>query len=145
MSEVAMKVIAANGSGWRPIPLPLKVLFVVFALWMVGSVINLPNLYENGMPVFGTFVYGMNAAILPLFLDFIGPGTFLFALWGRKRWAALWAFAYNGIFILNNTVAFFALREELGVPQILGPTVASLVFVAVIFWKRNYFERAPQS
>ena len=112
---------------------------------MAGSVINLPNLYENGMPVFGTFVYGMNAAILPLFLDFIGPGTFLFALWSRKRWAALWAFAYNGIFILNNTVAFFAVREELGVPQILGPTVASLVFVAVIFWKRNYFEQAPQS
>lgn len=145
MSETAMEEVAADGNGWRPIPLPLKILFVVFVLWMLGAVMNLPNLYENGMPVFGTFVYGMNAAILPLFLDFIGPATFLFALWSRKPWAAFWAFAYNGIFILNNTVAFFTVREELGVPQIVGPTIASLVFVAVIFWKRNYFKQAPKS
>jgi len=145
MSKMAMKEISTNGSGWRPIPLPLKILFVVFVLWMVGAVMNLPNLYENGMPVFGTFVYGIRAAILPLFLDFIGPGTFLFALWNRKPWAAFWAFAYNGIFILNNTIAFFTLRDELGVPQILGPSIASLVFVAVIFWKRDYFSQAPQS
>ncbi len=67
--------------------------------------------------------------------------TFMFALWNRKSWAAKWAFAYIGIFILNNTVALFAVREELGLPQILVPTIASLIFLAVIFWKRNYFKR----
>lgn len=145
MSVTSMEEIAANGNGWKPIPLPLKILFVVLILWMVGSVMNLPNLYANGMPLFGTIVYGVNAAILPLLLDIIGPGTFLFALWNRKPWAALWAFAYNGIFILNNTVAFLTVKEELGVPQILIPTIASLVFLAVIFWKRNYFKQAPQT
>ena len=143
MSETAMEEIARNGNGWRPIPLPLKILFVVLVLWMVGALMNLPNLYENGMPVFGTFVYGMNAAILPLRVDFIGPGTFLFALWNRKPWAAFWAFAYNGVFILNNTVAFFTVKEELGLPQILVPTMASLVFLAVIFWRRDYFKQTP--
>lgn len=142
MSESVEDTVASQ-NGWKPIPLALKVLFVLFVLWMVGAVMNLPNLYENGMPVFGTFVYGINAAMMPLFLDFIGPGIFLFALWTRKPWAALWAFAYNGIFILNNTVAFFTLREALGLPQILVPTIASLVFVAVIFSKRRYFEPTP--
>ena len=143
MNETGMEEIAKKETGWKPIPLPLKILFVVFVIWMVGAVMNLPNLYENGMPVFGTFVYGMNAAILPLLVDFIGPGTFLFALWNRKAWAPYWAFAYNGAFILNNTVAFFTVREELGSPQILVPTIASLTFLAVIFWKRGYFKQIP--
>ena len=142
MSET-MEETVAKEKGWKPIPLPLKVLFVVFILWLVGSAMNLPNLFENGLPLFGNFVYGMTAALIVLLLDIIGPVTFLFALWNRKSWAAIWAFAYIGIFILNNTVALFTVREELGLPQLLVPTIASLVFLAVIFWKRNYFERTP--
>ena len=129
--------------GWKPIPLPLKILFVVFILWLVGSVMNLPNLFENGLPLFGKFVYGMTAALIVLLLDIIGPVTFLFALWNRKSWAPIWAFAYIGIFILNSTVALFTVREELGLPQLLVPTIASFIFLAVIFWKRNYFKQTP--
>ena len=128
-------------TGWKPIPLALKILAVVFVLWSVGAVMNLPNLQENGLPLFGTFIYGMSATLVVLLLDIIGPITFLFALWSRKSWAPTWAFAYIGLFVLNSTVAFFTVREELGLPQILGPTVASLVFLAIIFWKRDYFAK----
>ncbi len=137
------KEIAKKEIGWKPMPLPLKILFVVFVLWLVGSVINLPNLFENGLPLFGNFVYGMTAALIVLLLDIIGPVTFLFALWNRKSWAPIWAFAYIGIFILNSTVALFTVREELGLPQLLVPTIASFIFLAVIFWKRNYFKQTP--
>ena len=126
-------------TGWKPIPLALKILAVVFVLWSVGAVMNLPNLQENGLPLFGTFIYGMSATLVVLLLDIIGPITFLFALWNRKSWAAIWAFAYIGLFVLNSTVALFTVREEFGLPQILGPTVASLIFLAIIFWKRDYF------
>ena len=143
MSEITTEKIAKKEIGWKPIPLPLKILFVVFILWLVGSVMNLPNLFENGLPLFGNFVYGMTAALIVLLLDIIGPATFLFALWNRKSWAAKWAFAYIGIFILNSTVALFTVREELGLPQLLVPTIASLIFLAVIFWKRNYFKQIP--
>ena len=128
-------------TGWKPIPLALKILAVVFVLWSVGAVMNLPNLQENGLPLFGTFIYGMSATLVVLLLDIIGPITFLFALWNRKSWAAIWAFAYIGLFVLNSTVALFTVREEFGLPQILGPTVASLVFLAIIFWKRDYFAK----
>ncbi|MCP4980942.1 MAG: hypothetical protein GY935_10660 [Gammaproteobacteria bacterium] len=142
MSETLEETIAKE-KGWKPIPLPLKILFVVFILWLVGSVVNLPNLFENGLPLFGNFVYGMTAALVVLLLDIIGPVTFLYALWNRKSWTAKWAFAYIGIFILNSTVALFTVREKLGLPQILVPTIASLIFLAVIFWKRNYFKQTP--
>ena len=125
--------------GWKPIPLPLKILFVVFILWFVGALMNLPNLLENGLPLFGGFVYGSTAFLVVMMLDIVGPLTFLFALWNRKSWGAKWAFAYIGFFILNSVIAFFTVREQLGVPQIVGPTITSSVFLAVIYWKREYF------
>ena len=51
-------------TGWKPIPLALKILAVVFVLWSVGAVMNLPNLQENGLPLFGTFIYGMSATLV---------------------------------------------------------------------------------
>lgn len=138
-----MTAISNDANGWSPMPLALKSLSVVMVFWAVGSVMNLPNLMENGLPLFGRFVYGGAAFGVVLLLDIIGPLVFLFALWTRKPWAAKWAFAYLGIFILNGVFAFFTVREQLGVPQILVPTVASGVFFAIIYWKRSYF--APTS
>ena len=82
-------------------------------------------------------------AVLPLviYVDVMGPLVFLFALWTRKSWGVKWALVYNGLFIINNTIAFFALREVLGLPQILVPTLVSVIFLAVIFWKRAYFAK----
>jgi len=135
-----MEKSATEDTGWKPIPLPLKILSVVFILWIVGAVMNLPNLMENGLPLFGNFIYGLSAASVALLLDFLGPMIFLFALWNRKTWAVIWASAYIGFFVLNNTVALFTVRAELGLPQILVPTLVSLTFIAVIFWKRDYFK-----
>lgn len=126
-------------TGWQPIPLPLKILSVVFLLWAIGAVLNLPNLVSNGMPVMGVFIYGPTAALLPIILDFIGPGAFLFALWHRKMWAPMCAGTYIGLFIVNNLVALFTVREVLGLPAILGPTAVAVLFLAVIYWQRHYF------
>ncbi|MBL4756918.1 MAG: hypothetical protein JKY32_04565 [Rhizobiales bacterium] len=142
MSE-AIETRATNNNGWKPIPLPLKILFVVFILWLVGAVINLPNLVENGLPLFGNFVFGKFAAVIVLFLDILGPMLFLFGLWTRRSWAPKWAFAYIGFFILNNTVALFTVSAKIGIPQIIAPTVAALIFLAVIYWKRSYFNQTP--
>lgn len=126
-------------NGWKPIPLSLKILFVVFILWAIGAVLNAPNLFESGLPLLGVFIYGVPAILVVLLLDIIGPLVFLIALWSRKVWAAKWAFLYIGIFILNGVVAFFTVREVLGLPQILIPTIASIIFFIVIYRERNYF------
>lgn len=133
-----MDEIAREDKGWKPFPLPLKILAGVLVLWAVGSVMNMPNLFENGLPVLGVFIYGFAALLVVLLLDIIGPLTFLYALWNRKSWAAKWAYTYIGIFILNGAVAFFTVREQLGLPQIVVPVVASMIFLAVIYWKRDY-------
>ena len=134
------KPMKKKQTGWRPIPLALKVLFVVFILWSVGAIFDLPNLYELGLPLFGTFVYGIMASLVVLLLDIIGPIGFLYALWNRKSWGVVWALSYISIFILNSIVALITVREQLGFPQILAPTIISIIFVIVIYAKRNYFK-----
>lgn len=137
MSEVP--TIEPGRTGWKPIPLPLKILFVVYILWMLGTVMNLPNLYENGLPLFGTFIDGIAAVLFAVLLDFVGPVVFLVGLWQRKSWAPWWALGYLGVFILNTGVALVMVSHVLGVPQILIPLVVSAAFLAVIFWKKDYF------
>lgn len=127
-------------TGWRPMPLALKVLFCVMLLWSLGSVMNLPNLMANGLPLFGVFVSGIAAFLLVLLLDLIGPLVFLVGLWTRKPWAPSWAFTYIGVFVVNALVALVTVREQLGLMQILIPLSASLIFAAVIYWKRDYFD-----
>ena len=126
--------------GWKPIPLSLKILFVLFVLWVFGSVMAISERYDSGLPFFGMYLYGNAAAIIVLFLDVISPLTFLFALWNRKPWGPLVAFSYIGIFVLNGIVAFFTVREQLGIPQILIPTLVSTVFFAVIYRSKSYFK-----
>jgi hypothetical protein len=135
-----MKEIMGRKKGWKPVPLSLKILFVIFILWSVGSVLNAPNLYESGLPLFGVFVHGVTAILVVLLLDIVGPMTFLYALWNRKSWATVWALSYISVFILNSIVAFFTVREQLGLMQILIPTIASVIFFIVIYKKRIYFK-----
>ena len=126
--------------GWKPIPLSLKIIFVVFILWSIGSILNLSNIYESGIPFLGVFVYGMVASFIAVLLDIVAPITFLFALWNRKSWAASFALSYIAFFIINGTVAFFTVRNQLGLPQILIPTITNIIFFVVIYQKRSYFK-----
>lgn len=134
-----MKESMGIENGWKPIPLSLKILFVVFVLWSIGSVLNISNRYELGLPFFGVFVYGIVASLIVLLLDVVAPITFLFALWNRKSWAVSFALSYIIVFILNSTVAFITVRGQLGLPQILIPLVANVIFLIVIYRARGYF------
>lgn len=100
---------------------------------------NLTNLMQNGLPVLGTFVFGIGALLVVLFLDFIGPLVFFYALWNSRPWGVSWAFFYIGLFVLNGIVALFTVSSQIGLVQILVPNLVSLVFLAAIFWKRSYF------
>lgn len=125
--------------GWKPIPLSLKVLFVVFVLWAVGSIFAIPARYELGLPFFGVFVKGIIASFIVLLLDVVAPFAFLFALWNRKAWGPSFAFIYIMIFILNSIIALLTVREVLGFMPIFIPLLFNIAFVAVIYRSKNYF------
>jgi hypothetical protein len=126
-------------NGWKPIPLSLKILFGLLVLWTVGSVMGISTRFEQGLPFFGMFVYGMTASLIVLILDIIGPIAFLYGLWTRKRWAVPVAITYMGIFILNSVVALFTVREQLGLLPILIPALFNVGFIIVLYTKKGYF------
>ena len=126
--------------GWKPIPLSLKIIFVLFVLWSIGSVFAIPTRYELGLPFLGVFVYGLFASLIVLLLDVVAPTTFLFALWNRKSWAASFALSYIAVFIFNSVVAIFTVRAQLGLIPILIPLVANVIFLIVIYRTRSYFK-----
>ncbi len=129
-----------NENGWKPIPLSLKIIFVIFVLWTIGSGLGVSTRFESGLPFFGVFVHGFIAVLIVLMLDIIAPLTFLFALWNRKSWAARFALSYIGIFILNSIVAIYTFKVELGMVQILIPLIANILFFIVIYKERRYFD-----
>lgn len=126
--------------GWKPLPLALKIIFVVFVIWIIGAVSGIPARYESGIPFFGFFVRGATAVVIVSLLDILAPAVFLGAMVLRKAWAPFFALAFIAIFVLNGVAAFFTVREQLGIMPILIPTLVEAVFAAVIVWKRNYFK-----
>lgn len=127
-------------TGWKPIPLPLKVGAILMALWMLGSAMNAANLMQNGLPFLGGFVFGTTALIIVLVLDFVGPLGFFYALWNRLAWGPKWAAVFTGFFILNSLIAVATLSGELGAGPIMVPIVVYAILLGIILWKRAYFQ-----
>lgn len=128
-------------TGFKSLPLSLKILFVVLIIWAIGSLTAMPMRYADGLPLFGVFVYGLSAVIVLVILDLIAPIMFLVGIWKRKTWAPKLGITYNAIFIANSIVALFVFREQLGFFPILVPTIVSSIFLIVIYLQRGYCKK----
>lgn len=129
----------AEKTGWKPIPLLLKIVFGLSLLWVVGTFFAIQQRFELGVPLFGVFVYGILAVVIVFLIDILGPISFLYAMWNRKSWGPRVAFIYMGFFIINSLVAFVTTPDQLGGPAILVPAVVDVILLLVIYNKRSYF------
>ncbi len=134
-----MKEFMGNGKGWKPIPLSLKILTGVFIFWSVMTLFTIKFAYDVGYPLFGIIFDGILGFIIAFLLVFLAPLIFIYALWNRYSWGAKFALAYIGFFVINNIIALVLLQEQIGLPQILLPLIANIIFFIVIYKKRSYF------
>ena len=134
-------ILGAAMTGWRPLPLLLKVLFVMLVLWVAMSVMVLVTMPEREIAFLGLLLSGTAGALVVIVLDVLCPLAFLVAAWRRLGWGAAFGIFYNGVFILNNLIALLLFREKFG-NGIWFPLVASLIFVGIIVRERRYFRRA---
>ncbi|MBT3407559.1 hypothetical protein HOK68_01225 [Candidatus Woesearchaeota archaeon] len=126
--------------GWKPIPISLKIIFVLFILWIFGSIMSISMRYELGLPFFGNYISGFIAALIVFLLDILGPILFLYGLWNRKSWTNMIAYIFISIFVLNSVFALIYFRELLGIMPIVIPALVYLVFMIIINLNKNYFE-----
>ncbi len=129
-----------DSKGWKPIPLSLKILFVVFVIWSAMTLFTIKFAYDIGYPILGIMFDGVTGFIIAFLLVFLAPLIFVYALWNRYRWGAKFALTYIGFFIINNIFALVLLQEQIGLFQILFPLIANVVFFVMIYKKRNYFK-----
>ena len=59
----------------------------------------------------------------------------------RKKIALIGGGNIGGV--LAEQIAYRELADVVLFDVVEGSTIASLIFLAVIFWKRNYFEQTP--
>jgi hypothetical protein len=130
-----------NKTGWKPIPLSLKILAGVFIFWSVMAVITIGMIAESGFPFLGMLITGLSAVIIVLLLNVVAPITFLFGLWNRKSWTAKFGLSYIGFFLLNSAIAYAVLAGQFVSAPFYFPEVANVIFFVVIYKTRIYFEK----
>ena len=126
--------------GWKPIPLSLKILFIVFIFWSVMTLVTIKFAFDVGYPILGIMFDGVLGLIIAFLLVFLAPLIFVYALWNRYKWGLKFAMTYIGFFIINNAIALASLQEKLGLPQILLPLIANVIFFILIYRRRDYFK-----
>ena len=57
--------------GWKPIPLALKILFIVLVLWALMSLSVLFTMPDRKIAFFGFLLTGMSANIVVIILDLV--------------------------------------------------------------------------
>ena len=125
-------------NNWKSIPLALKILSVLLLLWAAMSVAVLVTSPERQIAFYGFLLKGTQSAIIILLIDVISPLIFLYALWNKLKWGAIFGMAYNGVFILNNIIALFMFKDIFG-NGIYFPLVISSIFFSIIYKERKYF------
>ena len=135
-----MKEFMRIEKGWKPIPLSLKILSIVFLFWSVMTLVNIKFAFDIGYPIFGIIFDGALGVVIALLLNFLAPLIFVYALLNRYSWGPKYAMTYISFFIINNTVALALLQVQLGLPQILFPLIANVIFFIVIYKTRSYFK-----
>ena len=126
--------------GFKPMPLSLKIVFILTILWIIGTFFAISMRYEQGIPFFGMWISGAFAIVIIALLDIIGPLGFLYALYNRLSWGIILASTYIGIFVLNSLIALFKYEEVLGTQAIAIPALVYIVFLGVILKNSDYFE-----
>lgn len=156
-----------NEAGWKPMPVLLKIIWVLTLLGALLTLLVIFSVYNSGLEIFGVQVYGMTAVNIEFFLDIVFPVILLVAMIKRSWWAWILGLIYYAFCTVNHVFGLVDFRQKLDMtlsemqhlPQIQGMSdddiyrliywsafagvLFNLVFnaaVAVIFFiKRKYF------
>jgi hypothetical protein len=128
-----------NKLNWKLIPTSLKIVFVLSIIWTIGSFFAISQRYEQGLPFFGFYIYGIIASLIILILDIIGPILFLYGVWNKKSWTLKIAATYILIFILNSIFTVFTFRNEFGTIQLLMLAIVYGIFLSIIYKNKKHF------
>jgi len=153
-------------TGWKPLPILLKIIWV---LLLVGVVFSIPALFTApaaGYSLFGYNVFGLWAANLMFLVNVIMPVLLIIAMMKRYSWTWIYGCGLYLFMILNELFMLKGLDQMVdlilaGLPEeyfeivpdirglVYGSAIAGVIigvladvfFMLMFFIKRNYFIR----
>jgi hypothetical protein len=149
----------AKQKGWSPLPLSLKVIFVILVIGVVSSLFGLISVAQAGFSFLGIYVTGI-AGVAVFGLTVIAAGLLAIAFWNRYSWAGKYGIGYFGFFIANGLLGILNIPRMLalvgssfqsvpgaelilyvsGVTSIIVGTVVNVVFLILVYRNKSYFE-----
>ncbi len=124
----------------KNIPLSLKILSGVLVFWSVMTLLTIKFAYDIGYQLFGIVFNGFTGFAVAFVLVFLAPLVFVYSVWKKLPWGASFGLIYSGFFVINNLLALIFVKDTFGLPQIVVPMIANVIFFLVIYNNKNYFK-----
>lgn len=155
-----MNINMAKEIGFQPLPVALKILFVLFLIGFLGFP-NLEMLNTVGFSVLGFTVYGIVALVALVLFNYVGSIALLVAMWYRLKWTPVYAYIYTILATISGFLALIDLPARIApfteqvtqnapyaeqsvlMGAYLGISIAiilNLIFLFIFFHTRKYFE-----
>jgi hypothetical protein len=90
----------ARETGWKSMPVSIKVIFVLLCVGLVGYVNNLLGVYQYGYSFFGAYAKGIAAIFLSLVFPLAAQLILVIGLWKRASWAGWYGFIFYLVMIV---------------------------------------------
>jgi hypothetical protein len=81
-------------NGWKPMPVVLKVIFVLEAIGLFLSCVSVTSSYQVGFDYFGQHLEGITAVNIFFLTNIVLPVTLLVGFWMRQKWGFLFGALY---------------------------------------------------
>lgn len=155
--------------GWKPLPLVLKIIWVLQLLGVTFSISAVFSAASVGFTIFGITVYGLWAANLMFLFNLVLPVVLLTAMWRRLHWTWIFGLGLYVLTLINELFIFHDFGQTVlliseglpesyrSLPGFLGLVEGSLtvgvilgaaldIFFGVMFIvKRSYFRDVVSS
>ncbi|MCX6774868.1 MAG: hypothetical protein NTY99_02135 [DPANN group archaeon] len=108
--------------GFMPMPLSMKILFVLFLIGLIMSFFLLPTILTTGVSFFGMILTGVPGIIALLFVIALQL-IFIISLWNRYPWAWKYGLAFMLYSVVNSILSM------LTVPAKIEESFAQLAYI----------------
>jgi hypothetical protein len=97
--------------GWKPMPVILKVIWILLLLGAVLSIVSVFTASKEGFVILGKTIYGLWAANSMFALNILAPVILVIAMYKRYRWAWIWGVMLYLFIIVNEVMMLGHVRE----------------------------------
>jgi hypothetical protein len=97
--------------GWKPMPVILKIIWIILIVNTFFAVLAIAGVYSNGFDFLGIPMYGMYAINVFFLVKIVLPVVLIVGMHQRYRWIWMIAAGYYFLFAINAALSIMLIEE----------------------------------